>query len=340
MHWSQRILSENSSLPFGATPEDADLSETLGLWVQIVVVLSLLLYMTGVGVALDLDRFKDAWKRPKAPLVGLFGQIVVNPFVIMGLLKLLGGDFTVETKVMALIIAASPGGNGSALLTYLSFGHTETSIAMTLISTVVAFATIPLFIFLGTEVFFPEALELEIAFESIVLSALAASLPPLFGIWLKKKRLKADMVDPVKNVLIISGIVFSVAAGLLTVADPIFRLGVKALGGKIWLVAFLFNSSALAFGYFLAFVACLADPERRAVAFEVGVQNLSIPLAVVNLSFGTGVEAAEFTPFLGVYVIMGLCVNYPCMMMFRYVFPIDRMKDDDERPAIGLALEA
>uniref|UniRef100_A0A7S3LPV0 Bile acid:sodium symporter n=1 Tax=Aplanochytrium stocchinoi TaxID=215587 RepID=A0A7S3LPV0_9STRA len=324
-----RWLQDNSTEtgPFGATPEQVDLSEKIARLVQLVVIISLLTYMTGVGMALDIERFKQAWKTPTPALVGLFCQIVINPFMIIGLISALGSDFNVETKVMALLIAASPGGNGSALLTYLAYGHLETSIAMTLVSTVLAFGTLPLFVYLGTKVFFPEAAGLDINFIAVVGATASASLPPLFGIWLQGKLTEKNR-ERVKNWGIGLGIFFTFMAAALTILDPVFRLGIQTLGREVVVMAVVFNAAALAMGYAVAYVFCLRRNERRTVSFEVAVQNLSIPLAVVNLSFGSGGQAALFTPFLGVYIVTGGILNYSCMLVWRYIFPIERLEDD------------
>jgi len=236
---------DNSTLPFGVTQADADLSEILGTVSQVLVVIGLICYMVGVGAALDFELFKKAWTKPKPPLVGLFCQVCINPLVIFGVIAFFSevvskDGFPVETKVMAIIIAAAPGGNGSNLLTYLAFGAAEISIAMTIISTIIGFGTIPLFIWLGSSVLFPLEDELVIPYTSVVISAVAASVPPVIGLYLQFK-LDPYYVEKINTIGVGIGVVFTIIVGCLYLADPVFRAGMGALGAPIWGAGIMFN---------------------------------------------------------------------------------------------------
>ena len=64
------------------------------------------------------------------------------------------------------------------------------------------------------------------------------------------------------------------------------------------------------------------ESERRAIAYEVGVQNTALPLTIVYVSFGTGIDAIDYIPFLGIHTIVGFIVNYGTCAILRYCLPI------------------
>ena len=181
------------------------LGELVSTVAQYAAIVSIIFFTLGVGAALDIPRFLKAWKRPIHPLIGLLLQTVVNPGLMFALLAIFGSELRSETKVMALLVASAPGGSSSNLLTFLAYGDLEISIAMTIVSTVGAFATVPLFLFIGQELFL-DSLALKIPFENVVLAMLTAALPPFVGILLQKYT-SQRVVELVKIGGIASGIV-------------------------------------------------------------------------------------------------------------------------------------
>ena len=71
-------------------------------------------------------------------MVGLVSQILINPLVLSLLIYIFDvttGAITLETKIIALLVSVSPGGNFSNMFSYLSTnGQAELSIFMTMIS--------------------------------------------------------------------------------------------------------------------------------------------------------------------------------------------------------------
>lgn len=154
-------------------------------FVQIIAILALVSFTLAVGAALDIDKFKHAWRKPIHPLIGLLCQTLVNPALMFILLTIFDYGLKVEAKVMAILISVAPGGASSNLLTYLAYGELEISVAMTIVSTIAAFGTVPLFLFIGVQLFLEDE-DIEIAFANILIACLGASLPPLVGVILQK----------------------------------------------------------------------------------------------------------------------------------------------------------
>lgn len=106
------------------------------------------------------------------------------------------------------------------------------------------------------------------------------------------------------------------------VIDPIFATGLVNAGRGVIIVAIVFNFLALALGYAVPAIICFPESERRAIAYEVGAQNVSLPLATLYLTFGTGIATIDFLPFLGVYVISSFFINYGSVFLVRWLAPI------------------
>lgn len=114
---------------------------------------------------------------------------------------------------------------------------------------------------------------------------------------------------------------------IISIVDPVFRAGYRNAGNEIFIIAFLFNIGALSIGYSVPFILRFPESERRAIAFEVGAQNSSLPLAIVYVSFGLGINTVDFLPFLGVYLGLSFIVNYSLVAVMRYCLPKPELLD-------------
>ena len=119
---------------------------------QITEAVSLLLIvmtMGGMGCELSLDDLRLSLKNPKAAIVGILCQTVVNPLFFLAVISAFG--LTDAEKVAAMAIATSPGGSGSNFMTLITGGDVALSIALTCCSCVVCFVTMPLLFRLYTQ---------------------------------------------------------------------------------------------------------------------------------------------------------------------------------------------
>ena len=117
--------------------------------------------------------------------------------------------------------------------------------------------------------------------------------------------------------------------------DPIFSTGLLNAGRGVFIVAILFNILALSTGYVVPTICRFPESERRAIAYEVGAQNNAVPLATLFVTFGTGIATIDFLPFLGVYLISSVFLNYGSAFLVRLCAPIpeevlERLKKEEE----------
>lgn len=250
------------------------------LWV-LNAILGLVLF----GVALDLrfQHFVDLARRPIAPAVGLVAQFVALPALAFALTLAL--DLPGSVALGVLLVAACPGGNVSNFLTHLARGNTEVSVGMTLVSTAAAIVTTPLNLALwgGLNPRTADVLR-TIAIDPVqMLLTLGALLivPLVAGMTIGHRwpTLAARLRTPFKIGSIAFFVVFiGLAFGanvdhfvnhIATVFGPVFAL----------------NAVALALGWSSARLVGLPEPDRRAVAIEVGIQNSGLGLVLVFTFF-------------------------------------------------------
>ena len=100
--------------------------------------------MFALGLTLQMTDFTRVIKRPFAILLGLFCQLLLLPVLAFALLHLWPVDPLMAVGVM--ILAASPGGITSNLITHFARGDTALSISLTAISSLAGLVTIPLIV--------------------------------------------------------------------------------------------------------------------------------------------------------------------------------------------------
>ena len=296
--------------------------EKLGKLLQGTVVVCVFTFMAGVGMQMDLEVGRLVLRRRwKAPAVGLAGQILVNPFSMWAILALFGRDLAVNTKLAAILLSCSPGGNGSNILTWVAHGTMVVSVIMTFASTAAAFASMPLFLFLGQAVFNSGAADdekLAVPFVSVVLSLLVVTASFALGVCVQRRRGFAASQGAGRR-LMQGGVVLAVFAGVVYAIDPVTRTYISHGSSAKYAVALLMNVAGLVVGYVLAVVARLPTIYRRTIAFEVGAQNLAIALAVGALAYDEGsLEASQFSGFVVVYALAQGLVNWTAALAWRW----------------------
>jgi len=335
-------LPTGCAIPFNGTGEEYCLSLKIGVATDAIVVLAVLVYMIAIGAAMEIEKIKHAARQPKPPLVGLFCQVVLNPFVCFALIAVFGKDFPISVRLTAILIASAPGGNGSNLLTFLAWGSVELSVIMTIFSTLMAFATTPFFVFLGSQVIWAdESTDLSVDFLAIVLAAIVVTTLPSIGLVIRYK-ISETFGKLLATWGVLIGIVLTILSALLFLGDPLLRKGIRSLGWEVWVCSIFLNICALTMGYACATILKLPERFRRSIAFEVGSQNITIPLAIITVSFDGGPVQSFFVPFIATYLIASIPANYGLMLFWRYCIPLaeehhDGYDEEEEEERKGTA---
>jgi len=244
-----------------------------------VLQIALSVVMFGVALDLSVEDFRQLARDPRAPVVGLICQFIVLPALTFPLAIAIAPTPSMALGMM--LVAACPGGNVSNFLTQLSGGRLTVSVGMTAVSTVAAVFTTPFnLVFWGSMHPSTAALVTDVALDPWAMFKSVAMLllvPVALGMgcaaWLPGLAAKLRGFMKVASMLFFGAVV----VGAFSANFEAFLVAV----GAVFLPVLALNALALGLGYGASWAAGLSEPERRAVCFEVGIQNTGLGLVLV-----------------------------------------------------------
>ncbi|XP_062317204.1 P3 protein [Osmerus eperlanus] len=244
------------------------------------------------GCKVEVEVLRGLLKRPVPLLLGVAGQFLVMPLYAYSLSRL---TYLPKALSLGLVITCSaPGGGGGYLYSLLLGGDVTLAISMTLVSTVVAAAAMPLSSALYGHLLGVHA-ALHVPFVKILGTLLFIAIPISLGMLVKLRlpgltRVLLALIRPFSFVLIVGGIFMAYQMGASILANV--KPQIVAAGVTVPMFG-------LALGLLMAKAAGLAVPQRKTVSIEIGVQNSLLALAVMQLSFRRAeADFASQAPFI------------------------------------------
>ena len=242
------------------------------------------LVMFGVALELRVDDFKRVVERPRPVLIGLAAHFLVLPAFTYVLVRVVEPRPSIALGMM--MVASCPAGNLSNWFTHLSRGNTALSVSISSTSTLLAVVLTPFNLQLWASLYPPTAAilrDIAVPFgEMLSTIFVLLGIPLAAGIFVTVNypRLAARLRKPMKwFALLVFG---AFLVGALAANWAVF---VHYVGGVVGVVAFQ-NAVALTAGYFTARAFKLPERDRRAVAFECGIQNSGLGLILTFAFFG------------------------------------------------------
>lgn len=244
------------------------------------------------GCKVEVEVLRGLLRRPQPLLLGVLGQFLVMPLYAYCMSRL--ASLPKPLSLGLVITCSAPGGGGGYLYSLLLGGDVTLAISMTLVSTVVAAAAMPLSSALYGRLLGVHA-ALHVPFIKILGTLLFIAIPISLGMLVKLRmpaltRVLLALIRPFSFVLIVGGIFMAYQMGASILADV--RPQIVAVGVTVPVLG-------LVVGAGLAVLAGLALPQRKTVSIEVGVQNSLLALAVMQLSFRRAeADFASQAPFI------------------------------------------
>ena len=238
----------------------------------------MMVIMLGMGASLTFKDFRIAFKKPQGILVGLLCQYGIMPFLGYALALVLG--LPPALAIGLILMGCMPGGTTSNIFTYFSKGALALSIMMTICSTLVAVAMVPLLLSfysglsgLPTEYKVPAANVAQVLVVLIV--------PTLIGLFLRKWNANVGAtIELVGGALGIFVILF-----LLVTWVPRNHQLLASTPWPVYAAAIGIGLVGMALGYALSLLL-RQDPRRsRTIALETGIQNGPLGILIVVLTF-------------------------------------------------------
>ena len=237
--------------------------------------------MFGMGLATKVEDFKVVFRRPLDIAIGCAAQFTIMPTLAWALSRLFGLDEALTVGVV--LVGCCPGGTASNVITYLAKGDLALSVGMTGVSTILApFLTPALTLLIAGKTVDVDASGMFVGILWVVI------LPILLGFAAKrffpKATEKAVRFMPTVSSVAIAFIIMLILA---VNAKRLFTGGLT-----VFIVVVLHNVCGLALGYMLAAALRLAEPKRRALCIEVGMQSSGLAASLAAVHFAAYPMAA------------------------------------------------
>lgn len=280
---------------------------------SILVVLPILtVLMFDLGLTLQTSDFVNIVRRPKAILLGLFGQLAVLPLIAWAVGSALGLPSVLFIGLM--LIACCPGGSSSNVFSMLAKGDVALSVSLTAFSSVITLFTLPFLMHVVT-VHLGETIGISLPVGNLLKQNLITMLLPIVA-GLLVRRYYSRIAFRIERVLskcafpalmLLAGIFF--VQNKNAIVDNFGTLG-YATGSLIVL------SVLIAAG--LGWVFRLMEREKRTIIIEVGMQNAAQAIAVASSPFVFN-DATIATPA----IVYALLMN---VVLLTYVAAVARWK--------------
>ncbi len=243
----------------------------------IILAISLVIIMFGMGLSLVKNDFIRLFQHPKAIIVGLINQIILLPIIAYLLISIFGVGTDIAIGIM--ILAACPGGPTSNLITYLAKGDAGLSISLTTANSLITIFTIPFIIDFAFDNFLNADEMIQInKLQTIIQIFAIVIIPVSLGMLLKRaKPAFADKMNgPIK---IASGIVlFLVIIGLVLKKKEDLIPYLQQAG---WTTLAL-NITTMTIGFVTAKIARLNLAQSITISIEAGIQNGTMAIAIAS----------------------------------------------------------
>jgi len=227
-----------------------------------------------MGLTLTPPDFTAVARRPWAVVLGIVAHYVIMPgagWLIATVLQL-----EPALAVGLILVGCAPSGTASNVMAFLAKGDVALSVAVASVSTLIAPIVTPILVLFLAGSFLSidaGAMVLDIV-KTVLVPVIAGLMARLF---LKNLVAKALPALPWASAVVISLIVAVVVAGSAS--------KIVAAGGIVFLAVVLHNGFGLGLGYLAGKLGRLDDKARRALAFEVGMQNSGLAATLATAHF-------------------------------------------------------
>ncbi|MDV3356229.1 bile acid:sodium symporter family protein [Dietzia sp. IN118] len=262
--------------------------------VDIGLPIALAIIMVGIGLSLTREDFAVQARSPRATIVGLFGQLVLVPLVGVGVALLFG--LTPMLALGVVLVAATPGGATSNLITYLSRGNVALSVILTALTSVAVILTLPMWFGIGARLI-PGAADEEVTVplgQTFGLLLGVILIPVAIGMILRARRpALASRIERYVGIVGLVVLVLLIVGIVLGERDWIVDL-VVTVGPAV----IVLNLALIVLGGLLAWVSRLRRAEQIAIAVEFGIKNTTLTLLIAFTVIGdeeVGLAAAVYS---------------------------------------------
>lgn len=258
---------------------------------QAGVVIALMLVMFSVALGLRVHDFRILLKSRAIFFGGVAAQVLLLPLVTFGLIHLLQPPPSIALGM--IVVACCPGGAVSNLLTYLARGEVAVSVALTATSSMLAALLTPTSTLFWAQAYKPTAALLSSLNVSPLLfvgqTTLILAIPLIVGMTVASRYPDVAKVIRKKTTLAGTAVLGGTIIYGIVYFFPVLWPSVGLLAG----ITVMHNTAAFATGAIVGFIVSRQSAVRRAITFEVGIQNSGLALIILLAQLkGVGGAAA------------------------------------------------
>ncbi|KRL67389.1 bile acid:sodium symporter family protein [Companilactobacillus versmoldensis] len=229
----------------------------------------------GMGLTLRGEDFVCIAKRPLPVILGTVAHYVIMPTIAWLLCQIF--HLTGATAVGVILVGSCPSGTSSSVMAYLAGGDVALDVSIETLSTILAPLALPglLMFYAGQYVTIPTT--------SLFLSTIRIVLIPIIlGVVIHtifKKHIDyitraLPLISQTAILLIIGAVISANHAELFTATTAL-----------VIPVVVLHNLSGYGIGFLFSILIRLKDPQRKAITFEVGMQDSSLGATLAMMFF-------------------------------------------------------
>lgn len=266
--------------------------------VAVLLPIGLSIIMFTVGLRLTVDDFIRLTAQPRAMLVGLGSQLVLLP--LLALLILAVVPMRPEFAVGLMVLAASPGGITSNLLTLLAGGDVALAVSITAVTNSVSVLTLPLVTGAATALFLGNGASVSIPLLPTLGGVFVTTGLPLAAAMLLRahRPALADRLDGGLRRVAVAIFAAIVLGAFWSQAPQMIEHGAEAGPAVLAL-----NAGSMALAYLWARLMRLDDRRATAIVLECGLQNAAMAITVCAVLLG---NAAMVVPAILYALVMNV----------------------------------
>ncbi len=289
--------------------------ETILSYTPQVLQILLFLIMLGMGMTLTIEDFKRVATYPRAVFIGLTNQIILLPLIGAVLVMILPLEPVFAMGLM--LVAASPGGATSNLISHLSKGDTALSISMTAVSSIITVFSIPLILNFSLEwIMGSEGKSISLPLGQTIINIFKlTALPVLIGMIINYRFPKFSEKSQ-SGIAWGSGIIIIIALSLMVLKLDDIGSVPSFIQACIFSV-FLLNALTLLLGFLSARLLHLDVPQSISISIESGMQNNVLGMAIATSA--TMLDSPLMAAPAGVYGIVMCTTGVLLISFFRKI---------------------
>jgi len=244
------------------------------------IIAMLFFVMIGMGLTLTLKDFAVVFSKPWGVIIGEVLQFGIMPLVAVGLGYLMGfRQHYPFIYVGMILIAVTPGGVTSNLMTHYAKGDVALSVSLTSISTVLAIVFVPLI--LGA--YASGIPEVTVPIGTIVQTIVVLVVVPLVIGMLIRGKWEEFAKRSVKffSILGLIALLFLIITGVLSNLEKF--ADTERYGALFYTMVFLLTALGMVVGVVVPKIFGVNNFQTRAISIETGLRNSSLAMAMALL---------------------------------------------------------